>query len=290
MIDDLIENEGDKEQLSLARYPAIASVIPALLDRGDPLGREVAMRLAKADSSPPMLDALKQFALGSCGPDSMRFDVLAFLKEKGAIDAGPHRVYSRGKWTEVQLLGAEIFSEPRDSASSPEVLELIKDGMLATREFDYESAEACFRKALEEEPDNCSAAYNLCTVWLRRDGDDGEARARTRLEQLHRDFPEYVFAAIALSQFAAHDCDFQKARDLLAPVFRAERLHISEAMALFTAGAQIALEEHDLDGAERAYELLRQIADEDDANMQALRRRIDRASKPSGLRRLFSKF
>ena len=170
------------------------------------------------------------------------------------------------------------------------LLERIKDGMYAIKASDYDLAEACFREALDEEPDSCIAAYNLCTVWLRRDGSEGEKMARARLEQLHRDYPDYPFAAIALSQFAGMDRDFQKARDLLAPIFRTKQLHISEATALFTAQVQLALEERDLDGAERAFELLRQFADEDDANVQMLRRQIDRASRKRGLRGLFSMF
>jgi tetratricopeptide (TPR) repeat protein len=248
------------------------------------------VRLAKADGSSPMLNALKKFALGSRGPDALRFEALMFLKEKGAVDAGPHRVCSRGKWTDIQLLAAEISAEPRASASSPEFLERVKDGMYAMKAADFDLAEACFREALDEEPDSRIAAYNLCTVWLHRDGSEGAKMARARLEQLHRDFPDYPFAAIALSQFAGMDGDFQKARDLLAPIFRAKQLHISEATALFTAQVQLALTERDLDGAERALELLRQIADDDDTNVQILRRQIDRASRKSGLRGLFSRF
>ena len=61
-------------------------------------------------------------------------------------------------------------------------------------------------------------------------------------------------------------------------------------MALFVCQAQIALEERDIESAERAYELLRQIADEDDGNLRMLRERIDRASPKRGLRGLLSAF
>ena len=89
-------------------YPAVAALIPALLDRGDPPGREMAMRMAAADGSPAMLDALQQFALGSRGPDAMRHEALNILGRKGRVDSGPHRFYSRGKWTEIKLFMAEI--------------------------------------------------------------------------------------------------------------------------------------------------------------------------------------
>ncbi|MEO8494642.1 MAG: tetratricopeptide repeat protein [Planctomycetota bacterium] len=281
-MDEVIRGMGDEKHTLLTRNPAIASLVPALLDRGDPFGRELALRLAMADQSPPMLDALKTFALGSRGPDAMRSSALMFLKEQGVVDAGPHRIYARGKWTDIQLLAAEIYSAPIPSASSPQALELVVAGIEAMKTGDYRLAEVAFEEALEEEPDNCSAAYNLCAIWLRRDGNAGKRKARTRLEQLHKDSPDYPFATIALAQFAAMDGEFQTARDLLAPIFQAKRLHISEATALFTSQTQIALEEGDLAGAEQSFDLLCEFADEGDANLPVLRRRIDKASRKGG--------
>ena len=287
-MDEVIDSMRRGTGLVLARYPGIASLIPALLDRGDPLGREAAMRLAMADQSPPMLEALKDFAFGSRGPDALRFETLRFLRDRTIIDAGPYHIFSRGEWTDIQLLAAEITGGPRPSSSSPRVLRLLEDGFHAMRENDFETAEAAFSEALVEDPDNCSAAYNLCTVWMRRDGKEGQRRAIPRLEQLHREHPDYMFAAIALAQNAAGAGEFQRARDLLAPCFKATRLHTSEATALFAAQAQIALEENDIDAAERAFDMLCEIADEDDPHIMALRYRIDRASNKQGLRGLFS--
>ncbi len=287
-MDEIVDDMRGGKSLVLARYPGIAALIPALLDRGDPVGREAAMRLAMADRSPPMLDALKDFAFGSRGPDALRFEVLHFLRERTVIDGGPHHFYSRGKWADIQLLAAEISGEPRPSGASARVLSLLEDGFHAMRENDYETAEAAFSEALSEEPDNCSAAYNLCAVWMRRDGKEGERRAMPRLEQLHREHPDYTFAAIALAQLAARAGEFQRARDLLAPCFKMTRLHTSEATALFAAQAQIALDENDFDAAERAFDVLCKITDEDDPQVMAVRRRIDRASSKKGLRGLFS--
>lgn len=289
-MDKVVRDISNQRQVLLTRYPAIASLVPALLDRGDPVGREAAVLLAKADGSSAMLKALEEFAFGSRGPDAMRFDALMFLHQNQAIDAGPHRIYSRGKWTEVSMLGAEIYDEPIDASKSPQVLEMIEDGIEAMQRSDYEVAEACFEAALKAEPENCSAAYNLCATWLRRGGTGATQKAQTRLEQLHKDFPDYPFAAIALAQFAGMDHEFQKARDFLAPIFQAKRLHIAEAKALYTAQVQLALKEGDVDGAERAYGVLRQISEEDDSNLQTLRKRIDKASGKDGLRGLFSNF
>ena len=116
----------------------------------------------------------------------------------------------------------------------------------------------------------------------------GERRALPRLEQLHREHPDYTFAAIALAQFAANNGEYQRARALLSPCYRAEQLHITEATALFSAQAQIALEEGDIDAAERAFDMLCDISDEDDPTVMAIRYHIDRASPKRGLHGLFA--
>lgn len=285
-INEVIDSMLGGKNPGLARYPVIASLIPALLDRGDPAGREAAMRLAMADRSPPMVAALKDFAFGLRGPDALRFETLRFLREQKVIDAGPHHIYSGGAWKDIQLFTSEISGERRPSSSSARVLRLMEDGFYAMRKNDFETAEAAFSEALIEEPDNCSAAYNLCAIWMRRDGEEGERRAIPRLEQLHREHPDYTFAAIALAQFAADAGEFQRARDLLSPCYKATRLHTSEAIALFAAQAQIALKQHDIDAAERAFDILREIADEDDPRIMAVRYRIDMASGKKGLRGL----
>jgi Flp pilus assembly protein TadD len=286
VIEVLNDNSRCRNHTDLTQYPAIAALIPALLDRGDPLGREVAMRLAMADRSPPMLSALQDFAFGSRGPDAMRFEVLAFLRKQKVLGAGPHRVCSRGKWTEI-LLAAEITHEPRPSGSSERVLDLLEEGYEALRTNDFERAEALFSDALQEEPDNCSANYNLCAVWIHRDGEPGERRALPRLEQLHREHPGYMFAAIALAQLAADKGDFQRARDLLSPCYQADQWHVTEASALLAVQAAIAAKQGDIEAAERTLDMLRDITDKDDPNVMAVRCRIDAAAPPRGLRRLF---
>lgn len=236
-----------------------------------------------------MLEALRAFAFGSRGPDALRHEALQFLRQHEVIDAGPHRFFSRGEWTEVQLVTAEITSQPRPSKSSAHVLKLLEEGFFAMRDNDFQTAEAAYSQALAEEPGNCSATYNLCGIWMRRDGTAGERRALPVLEQLHKEHPDYTFAAIALAQLAAADGQFQRARDLLAPCLKLTQLHITEATALFTAQAQIALDENDLDAAEKAFAMLCRIVGDDDPIVVAVRSRIDRASRKSWPRGLFSR-
>ncbi|MCA9174920.1 MAG: tetratricopeptide repeat protein [Planctomycetales bacterium] len=283
----LDELRGKKNPI-LDRFPAVAALIPALLDRGDAQGREVAMRLAMTDATPPMLEALSAFAFGGRGTDDVRFQALQFLHQRKVIDAGPHRICIGGEWKEIRLLAAEITNEPLPSDSSPRVQELIEKSVYALQANDFNTAEAALLEALAESPDDCVANYNLCSVWIRRDGSKGMREAIPRIEQLHEKHPDYPFASIALAQFAAQKGKFQQAHELLAPCFQMKRMHVSEAVALFMTQSQIFVAQDDFAGAERAYDMLCKIADEDDPQVLLLREKIDQSMQMMRLKKHMS--
>ena len=268
-------------------FPALAMLIPALLDRGDPIGREFALRAAKVDKSPAMLDALRQFASGMRGPDDMRYGALSFLCAQGFINSGPHRFYSRGQWTEVKVFTAKITCEQRGGSRWEELFEI---GTAASNRGDYTLAEETFNKILEQDPSNHIAAYNLCSVWLNRDGDAGRQRAETKLNELRETVPDYLFVPIALAHLAAIDHDFVRAAELLRPIWDVKELHVSEAKAFFTTQVLMAVEQRRFEIAEMSLAALTQIVDQHDPLLTTLRNRIKRASKPSAASRIASLF
>ncbi|MEO1529492.1 MAG: hypothetical protein AAFX06_29060, partial [Planctomycetota bacterium] len=277
-LDTLMDQTQRREQRSNRVLRELVHLIAPLLDRGDPFGREFAMRLAMADGSPQMLDALKVFALGARGPDKMRMDALLFLKERNALGDGPHKVYSRGKWTTIQLLSAEIYSEAEDSNSCPEVVDLMTDGVQSMHDGDYDRAESCFENILRVEPTNTNAIYNRCAVWMHRDGPEGVERARPEIERLHQEVPDYTFARVAVAQFASEEGRHQDAREILAPIYRQARLHVTEAIALFSAQADICLASDDFAGVETAIAMLSQLSGEDDPRVMHFKHRMSRDS------------
>jgi tetratricopeptide (TPR) repeat protein len=74
-------------QTFLSNHPEVAELIPVLLDRGDPQGREFAFRFANALKTPDMLEALREFALSQRGPDGMRHE--AAIAASCRIPSGP---------------------------------------------------------------------------------------------------------------------------------------------------------------------------------------------------------
>src|SRR5207244_6841125 len=79
------DSNAAKEQTTgfLRAHPEFNIVVPALLDRGDPMGREFALRTAMQLKTPEMLAALRDFALGQRGPDAMRNEAAQAAMEAG---------------------------------------------------------------------------------------------------------------------------------------------------------------------------------------------------------------
>ncbi|MEZ6092377.1 MAG: hypothetical protein R3C05_31110 [Pirellulaceae bacterium] len=259
-----------------------AHIVSTVLDRGDPTGRTIYLELAKRSSSPQTLEALRAFALGERGPVKMRMQALAAIKERGLVDAGPHRVFVNGKYTDIALATMEIHGEAENQANK-EFVRLMERGHKAMQAGDLDEAERCFKESIDLEPDVPKGHYNLATVWLYRGGSGAQKRAREIIESIRNRFPGYVFAEIAMAQFAAMDGDVEGAIESIRPLFQRERLHYSEAKALYCAAIQIELDQGETEKAKAYMVLLRQAIERFDiADMpmlESLQRKIDRSER-----------
>ncbi len=252
----------------------IQSMIPALLDRGDPIARELALMLAKSVASQPMFDALKTFALGQRGPDSLRNDALMFLHGKEILDEGPHRFFSRGKWIPIQLFAPEISGD-FIRETEPWKIELARAGYEAQVHGDDDRAEMFWRQILERDPEDLSATFNLAIVWLNRNDQGERKKALAKLEELHEKHPDYIFATIALARIAADTGDPERANRLVGVAMKQKRLHTSEASALFGLQVDIALARRQIGSAEIAYPMLVSVVGAKHPAAIQARQRID---------------
>jgi len=269
------EDNGTTTANSLAENnQAIATLVPALLDRGDPRGREFALKFASAAATPPMLAALKDFALSNRGPDQLRYNALTTLRDYEIIDIGPHRFFSRGEWTQIKLLAAEITGEA--FKTEPWKAEPMERGYWAMQQGDFDGAEEAFESILDRDPDCASARFNLARVWQQR-GHGGEwDKAVLEIRRLHEDHPDYLFAALSVATFEAEVKNFERAHERLKDAYEKPRLHITETMMLFASHVQIALLDDDVEAAESAWISLCHIAGESGPNVSELRKKIDR--------------
>src|SRR5437868_5900770 len=78
-------------------------LVPILLDRGDPQGREFALGLARALKTPKMLEALRDFALGQRGSDELRAQAAQVVSEAGLFEDHTARLWLGGEWREMLL-------------------------------------------------------------------------------------------------------------------------------------------------------------------------------------------
>ncbi len=268
------EDDPTRVSGTLAREnPVVATLVPALLDRGDPTAREFALNFACTDATPQMLEALKDFAFSTRGPDLLRHKAMMKLKEESLIDAGPHRFFSRGSWTSIKLIAAEITYEPVEV--EPWKSELLKEGYWAMAQGKLDIAESAFRRVLDRDPDCRSARFNLASVWQRRGRGDEVKDAEQEMRRLHSEHPDYSFAAMAVAIMEAQEGNFDRAKDLLGDILEKSKLHYSEAMMLFSSQVQVALAQNDSRAAETAWNAMRQIAEDDDPMVSQLRDMIE---------------
>lgn len=229
----------------MEEHPAITALVPLLLDRGDPAGREFAVRLARLLRTPALLQALHDFALSQRGPDALRNEASAAASEAGLVPPGPVRMWLQGEWREVLRMDFEITPAPQGH-HSPEVERLLREAIAALREDQGERAEPLLRQALAIEPDAPEIWNNLAVVYSLR-GQEDEAMAIT--QRLHQQFPEYLFARVSLARNHLLDGQVEEAKALLEPLRTRKRFHVSEFAAYSQAQIELCLAQGQQDGA-----------------------------------------
>jgi tetratricopeptide (TPR) repeat protein len=220
---------GGKDEKSAARrimrnHPEIDQIIPALLDRGDPHGREFALRLARMLETPAMLTALRDFALGQRGSDQQRHLAAQTASQAGLLPTGQARMWLNGEWQEIFLIGIQIHGEAQDRFK-PQTERLLIEAGMAYREFDGKRAEQLYKQALELEPDSIRIMNNVAGAYSMQ-GRTEEAKAL--IWKIHERDPDYLFARTSLSKFLVEEGKLDQAEEMLRPLLERRRMHHSE--------------------------------------------------------------
>ena len=267
LLDDLLTHhqraaskQADDQRTAdfLQTHPELAVLVPTLLDRGDPTGREFAWRTALAAKTPQMLGALREFALSQRGPDAMRTEAATAVAEAKLLPPGPVRMWLQGEWREILLFGFEITSEPiQYYEHSQQVQDLKARAMEALHQGDPQRAESLNKQALELEPDAPDVLNNLAAAYGRQ-GRYTEAEALLR--QIHERFPDYLFGRIGMAKFYIEEGRFAEAKALLDPLLSRPRFHVSEFTAVASAEIDYWLAQKNPDGARRWLEMWEKTA------------------------------
>jgi hypothetical protein len=264
MIEELIRElsgQRNKEALTrtgrrfLQRHPQVATIVPLLLERGDPPGREFAVRLAGLAQTPELLAALVAFALGQAGPTQLRLQAAQFAQQSGALANGTVRFWQSGAWHETLMFGVELHGEPLPTNLPPAVAALQREAALALRVGDASKSERLLTQALAQDPDDPSLRNNLSATysWL---GRLKEAEAITR--QIVAEHPDYLFGITNLIPYLINEGKVAEAQALIDPLLRRKRMHFGEFGAVASAQVSLLIAEERFDAAESWLEMWEQ--------------------------------
>ncbi len=242
---------AEARQRFLRRHPALVRLIPLLLDRGDPEGRDFALHVAMESKAPELAPALRDFALGQRGPDTARSQAAEAAQLAGLLPDGPVRLWTQGSWRDIEVMGFEIHDEP-NRRHGPRVEKLQIDATRALNKGDTARGERLIKQALEVEPDAPDLWNNLAVAYA-QDGRVQDAEEITR--QIHARDPDYLFGRtnLALQHMRAGRLD--EAEALLKPLRARKRMHVSEFAALMNAQIELCVARKDLDAARRWFDL-----------------------------------
>ncbi|MEM6400033.1 MAG: tetratricopeptide repeat protein [Cyanobacteria bacterium P01_D01_bin.116] len=231
------------------KNPHIRHLIPILLDRGDPQGREFAFRFASLVKTEEMLAALRDFAISQRGPDAMRNEAATKLVEAGLLPQSGVKLWLRGKWQEINLISYELHEEATVASRSRKVKTLGAKAisLMKTGEVDkVAEAEKILQKALEIEPDAPDLLNNLAGVYQLQGRIE---ETYNLLLELSSKYPDYLFPIISLARLKISDGEIAEAEALLKPLVYRKRFHFVEFGNFCNAQIELFLAKKEKDSA-----------------------------------------
>ena len=219
----------------LREHPEVAGLVPELLDRGDPRARDFALHTAMMADTPELNAVLRDFALGQHGTDEMRMKAAQHCVQVGVIPTGLTRLWLKGEWTDLLLIGFELHGEQVYRHSSQVERVAIEAGQ-ALWQGDGERAERLWKQALKLEPDRPDLLYNLAQAYATQNRLD---EAQALLDDIRQRFPDYLFGQIDAVRRLTAEQRYEEAQAILDQLMKRKRWHFSEFAAF--AGAQIEL-------------------------------------------------
>ncbi len=270
----------------LARHPLMVRLVPELLERGDPMGRDFALQLALLSQAPELLPALRDFALGQHGPDGLRTEAIEPVQDAGLVPPGPVRMWVQGQWREIQPMHFQVDGEPVERHTG-RVRDWENEALGLMRANQPERAERLLRRALEVAPDAPDLLNNLAAA-LNRQGRKEEFRAL--VERIHALDPDYLFGRTNLAILRITDGRIDEARALLQPVMARKHFHVSEFSALMHAQLELCMAEGEMDGARTWFDIWTQTDPDPDNPVQKMwEQRLSARSRLGDLERLMSR-
>ena len=231
--------------------------------------------ISRIVETPELVDVIYEFAQGRFGADDQRMEIMQFIREEHPDrlpEDGLVPMWIQGRQTEIFLLAFEIYEEPEEPK---ELADDLLDKHVEAYEFlldnQPEKAEPLLKDVISGAPDFPSAYNQLIVAYKLLDRPE-EARALT--EETQARFPDYLFGRIALAHLRVGDGQIEEAKELVDPILKRERLHISEFQALAQVEMDIALAEGRKDSA-RSWLSMWESIEDDNPELKRWRMRIE---------------
>ncbi len=221
-------------------HPEIIHLIPYLLERGDPMGRDFAVKLASATGTTATLAALRDFALSQQGPDQARMEAAHAAARAGLLPGGVSvRMWIKGEWRDILLFGAEISLEPEEKDILPsKVARIADDAVKEVMHGDPAKGERLLKQAIEIAPDIPALHNNLMLAY---DKQGKAVEAHNLFAEIRRRFPEYLFGITSEAIRLARDGKPDEAEKVLDPLLQRKRLRPTEVTSLCSAKIEVAI-------------------------------------------------
>lgn len=244
---------GDAERVArasrrlLRQNPELRALVPVLLERGDPFGRQLAVQLAGLSREPDLLAALRDFAGSRHGPDWLRRQAVELLENAGVLESGQSiEMWIRGEHTTVKPVAIELHEEPQTFEHAPEVEALIAEAFEALQNEDLERAERRLRRALAAEPEAPDVRQALGQIYSIMGRFD---EAESLLRELVTDQPDFIMAAVSLAQLLIQRRQFDEAHALLDPLQQRQSFFVDDYSAFAGVMTELFLAEQNWDAA-----------------------------------------
>ncbi len=235
-------------------HPEFIQFIPAALTSGDEMSREFALQIADMSSHPAILDALKVFALGQEGSDSLRLDASQILSKHGVLKSGEMvDLWLEGKWKPIMMMGFQISYDPPERPTlKPAAQHLMEKAVYALRAENGGEAESHLRKALEIQKDE-PGLLNTLAVALSMQGKHDEAEKIAG--EIPTRFPDYFFGQVIAVRKAIQAGELEKAKPILDRMMQKPELHITEFGAMCACQIDFMIEDDKPEGAVSWFEM-----------------------------------
>jgi tetratricopeptide (TPR) repeat protein len=220
-----MKNLKGAAQRYVEKHPHVLALAPALLERGDPVGREFALRLAQMVETPEAIAMIEDFLHSPYGPDMLRQSALQFLQESKIIESGAKlSFWSRGRQTEIIAMNWRIDGVPYEKPPAAAIAVAAR-GFEDMRRGQWERAQEYFSQARAMAPNSASIGFNLAVA----EANQGNiTKAIADLKALAERHPKYAFVHCQLALHALANDRIEEARERLKILFAFEHFHFDE--------------------------------------------------------------